>query len=157
MGIRLVDMPLFRLLGVDVHEGMVAGEVGVTRFIRYALTMDLLEGELVDALAAGASTAPGTLALRDRYLPDPESILDLPERLCAGGTLALCAIARPASQQRGPADYVLLVQERSGQVVNAARRLAVIPWPTEIAMACCGLGLPHALATAAPSSAESTP
>jgi hypothetical protein len=28
---------------------------------------------------------------------------------------------------RGPADYVLLIQERSGDVINAARRLAVIP------------------------------
>ncbi len=41
--------------------------------------------------------------------------------------MALCAIARPASRLRGPADYVLLVQERSGSVLNAARRLAVIP------------------------------
>jgi hypothetical protein len=127
MGIRLVDMPLFRLQGVDVRQSMVAGDVGVTRFIHYALTLDLLEGELVDALAADASTSPGNLPLRDRYLPDTASVLDLPERLCAGGTLALCAIARPASHDRGPADYVLLVQERSGQVVNAARRLAVIP------------------------------
>jgi hypothetical protein len=39
----------------------------------------------------------------------------------------LCAIARPANLYRGPADYLLLVQERSGDFVNAARRLAVIP------------------------------
>ena len=38
-----------------------------------------------------------------------------------------CAIARPAGPYRGPADYVFLVQERSGDVINAARRLAVIP------------------------------
>jgi hypothetical protein len=47
-------------------------------------------------------------------------------RVCSGGALALCAIARPATAHR-PADYVLLVQERSGRVLNAARRLAVIP------------------------------
>jgi hypothetical protein len=67
------------------------------------------------------------LPLRDRYLPDLASVLGMADRLCAGGTLALCAIARPASPYRGPADYVLLIQERSGDVVNAARRLAVIP------------------------------
>jgi hypothetical protein len=89
--------------------------------------MDLLEGELVDALATDRPVSPGSLPLRDRHLPDVESVLDLPGRLCAGGTLALCAVARPASPHRGPADYVLLVQERSGHVVNAARRLAVIP------------------------------
>jgi hypothetical protein len=126
-GTRLVDMPLYRLLDVDVSKGEITGSVGVTRFVRYALTMDLLEGELLDALAAGAPARPGSLPLRDRYLPDLPSVLGIARRLCAGGTLALCAIARPASLDRGPADYVLLVQERSGLVVNAARNLAVIP------------------------------
>src|SRR6266851_2683381 len=124
---RLVDMPLYRLLDLDLRRGAIAGSVGVTRFVRYALTMDLLEGELIDALTAGVSPRPGSLPLRDRYLPELASVLGVAGRLCAGGTLALCAIARPASPYRGPADYVLLVQERSGHVVNAARRLAVIP------------------------------
>lgn len=53
-------------------------------------------------------------------------MLNVGERLCAGGALALCAIARPAEGHR-PADYLLLVQERGGRVLNAARRLAVIP------------------------------
>jgi hypothetical protein len=127
LGIRLIDMPLFRLLTVDIRKGSIAGSAGVSRFVRYALTMDLLESEVIDALAIGAPTSSGALPLRDKYLPDLASVLDLPNRLCAGGTLALCAIARPASRHRGPADYVLLVQERSGHVVNAARRLAVIP------------------------------
>lgn len=122
--VRLVDMPLFRLLDVDVRRGAVAGSAGLARFVGYALTMDLLEGELIDALT---SDAQGSLPLRDRYLPDLATAFDLSGRLCAGGTLALTAIARPASPHRGPADYVLLVQERSGHVVNAARRLAVIP------------------------------
>jgi len=127
MGTRLVDMPLYRLLDIEVTKGSIAGLLGVTQFVRYALTMDLLEGELLDALMAGAPTRPGSLPLRDRYLPDVESVLGISGRLCAGGTLALCAIARPASPYRGPADYVLLIQERSGDVVNAPRRLAVIP------------------------------
>jgi hypothetical protein len=41
-----------------------------------------------------------------------------------GGPVALTAIAR---NRGGRHDYVLLVQERSGRVLNAARRLAVIP------------------------------
>ncbi|HEX5405367.1 MAG TPA: transcriptional regulator, partial [Pseudonocardiaceae bacterium] len=127
LGVRMVDMPLFGLRAISAHKGTISGSVDVSRFVRYALTLDLLEGELVDALAADAPTGPGSLPLRDRYLPDVGAVLDLPNRLCAGGTLALCAIARPASPYRGPADYVLLVQERSGHVVNAARRLAVIP------------------------------
>jgi transcriptional regulator with XRE-family HTH domain len=124
---RIVDRPLYRLMNADVRRGQIAGSVSVVPFARYALTMDLLEGELLDALSAGKPARPGSLPLRDRYLPDVSSVLGVAERLCAGGALALCAIARPASPHRGPADFALLVQERSGQVVNATRRLAVIP------------------------------
>lgn len=120
---RLVDSPLYRLTEIDIDKGRVAGGLGLVPFVRYALTMDMLEGELVDALSADQ---PGTLPLRDRLMPDLASVLDVSGRLCSGGALALCAIARPASGSR-PADYVLLVQERSGRVLNAARRLAVIP------------------------------
>jgi len=124
---RLTDMPLYRLVDVDVRRGHIAGSVAVMPFVRYAVTMDLLERELIDALTTGMPLRPGSLPLRDRYLPDLRSVLAVRERVCAGGTLALCAIARPASPHRGPADYALLVQERSGQVVNAVGRLAVIP------------------------------
>jgi hypothetical protein len=75
---------------------------------------------------AGPPPEPGHLPLRDRYLPDLVSVLNIAGRLCAGGPPALCAIARPATHNRGP-DYLLLIQERSGRVLNAARRLAVIP------------------------------
>ena len=126
-GTRLVDMPLYRLLDIKVAKGTVGGLLGATQFVRYALTMDLLEGELVDGLAADVPARPGYLPLRDQYLSDTASVLGVAERLCAGGTLALCAIARAPSPYRGPADYVLLIQERSGNVVNAPRRLAVIP------------------------------
>lgn len=128
VGVRLTDQPIFHLVDVNVRTGRIGGAVGVTRFLQYALTMDLLEGELIDAVTAGlAAPTPGSLPLRDRYLPDPASVLDVSGRLCAGGALALFAMARPADPHRGPADYVLLVQERSGRVVNAASRLAVIP------------------------------
>ncbi|WP_199444079.1 helix-turn-helix domain-containing protein [Umezawaea beigongshangensis] len=127
LGNRLVNMPLYRMIGVDVQKQRLAGAVGVTDFVGYAVTMDLLEGELVDVLTTGQPITPGSLPLRDAYLPDVAAVLNLSDRMCAGGTLALTAIARPADPFRGEADYLLLVQERSGHVINAARRLAVIP------------------------------
>ncbi|MGH3789221.1 MAG: transcriptional regulator [Pseudonocardiaceae bacterium] len=126
MGTRFVDTPLYRLLDVDVTKGHIAGTVGVVSFAEYALTMDLLEGELIDAIPAGFPARRGVLPLRDTYLPDAGSVLDMSGRVCVGGVLALCAIARPASPH-GAADYLLIVQERSGLVINATRTLAVIP------------------------------
>jgi hypothetical protein len=126
-GTRFVDMPLYRLTGINAGKGEISGSLGITQFASYALTLDLLEGELSDALIAGIPPEPGTLPLRDRYLPNLTSVLSVADRLCAGGALALCAFARPADPHRGPADYAVLVQERSGSVVNAARQLAVIP------------------------------
>lgn len=126
-GTRLVDMPLFRLTDIDLRSRSIAGSLDVTSFVEYALTMDLLEGELIDTLSDGKPLDRGVLPLRDRYLPDTEALLNVPGRLCAGGALAVCAIARPAGPHRREADYVLLVHERSSSVVNAARRLAVLP------------------------------
>ena len=126
-GTRFVDMPLYRLTDISTGKGSVGGSLGITQFASYALTLDLLEGELSDALSAGVPPEPGSLPLRDRYLPDLASVLGVADRVCAGGPLALCAFARPSDPYRGPADYVLLLQERSGSVVNAARQLAVIP------------------------------
>ncbi|WP_245757665.1 transcriptional regulator [Amycolatopsis xylanica] len=123
MNTRLADSPIYRLLSTDIREHQLGGSFGVANFVHYALTMDLLEAELVDAIAAGSSSMP----LRDDYLPDLQAVLHVGDRLCAGGVLALTAIARPADPYRGEADYLLLVQERSGHVLNAARRLAVIP------------------------------
>jgi hypothetical protein len=127
LGVRMTNKPLYRLLDVDIRDGVLSGGVGLAPFGVYALTMDLLEREIAEALAAGRDTRPGDLPLRDRYLPNVAAVLDLPNRVCAGGVAGLTAIARPADPYRGPADYALLVQERSGQVVNGAGRLAVIP------------------------------
>jgi hypothetical protein len=122
LGVRITNKPIYRLLGIDIRDGVISGSVGLAPFGVYALTMDLLERELADAVVDGRG-----LPLRDRYLPDLESVLDLEGRLSAGGVVGLCAIARPADMYRGPADYALLVQERSEHVLNAAGRLAVIP------------------------------
>ncbi|GAA3989670.1 hypothetical protein GCM10022247_05340 [Allokutzneria multivorans] len=126
LGVRITNSPLYRLLDVNVGPA-IEGTVGLVPFVEYALTMDLLEGELVDAVVGGAEVRPGSLPLRDKYMSDLASVLDMPSRVCAGGVLALCAIARPSDPFRGGRDYALLAQERSGHVLNAARRLAVIP------------------------------
>ena len=127
-GTRLVNAPIYRLKEISVSLGHIAGTVGISHFIDYALTLDLLENELIDALSDGLPTSPGDLPLRDLYLPDRSKLTDLSGRLCAGGPLALTAVARSRRARRGgQPDYVLLVQERSGRVLNSSRRLAVIP------------------------------
>jgi hypothetical protein len=126
LGIRVKDAPIYRLLSLDVHNG-VTGSVELASFLEYALTVDLLEVELIDAIARDDQTALQDLPLRMNHLPDIDSVLNFSRRFCAGGVLALFAVARPADPFRGGPDYALIVQERSGQVLNAARRLAVIP------------------------------
>lgn len=125
---RVVNGPLYRLLGIDVSVDGISGQVGLVDFLSYALTLDLLENELIDVVATGHPVQPGSLPLRDLYLPDLSAVLNIRNRVCVGGPLALVAIARPKNRaRRTEPDYVLLVQERSGRVLNAARRLAVIP------------------------------
>jgi hypothetical protein len=128
LGTRLVNAPLYQLVHAEVSSSRLRGKVGVTNFVEYALTLDLLENELIDAISGGGAPAPGTLSLRDRYLPDIAALLDIRHRICAGGPAALTAIARPYDRRRNATpDYMLLIQERSSRVLNAAGRLAVIP------------------------------
>lgn len=124
METRIYDLPLYQLLDIEIGTGALAGVFGMNNFVEFALTLDLLESELVDAVATEAPTTPGHMPLRDRYLPDLSSVIRVSDRLCAGGALAMFAIARPASPHR-PQDYLLLVQERSGHVLNSARRLSL--------------------------------
>lgn len=124
---RIVNSVLYRLLSINVEDGRMEAEVGLTDFVTYALTLDLLENELIDAIADKRSPTLRNLPLRALYLPTADSVVALSDRLCAGGPLALFAAARPRRRRGGAADYMLLVQERSGRVLNAARRLAVIP------------------------------
>lgn len=124
LGVRFANLPLYQLTGIDVSARGIGGTVDVGSFVEYALTMDLLEAELVDA-AMGGSTALNPL--RGKYLPDLDVVLDVAGRVCAGGVLSLVAIARPADPFRGASDYALIVQTRSDQVVNTAGKLAVIP------------------------------
>jgi hypothetical protein len=132
----LVDNPIYQLLKVAIEPGRLQATVTLINFATYALTMDLLEAELVDTLAdAGdpvAATARRTrrlyLPLRDAFLTSISHALDFERRICAGGPVVLLAAARPRDRLgRRPADYALLVQERSPRVLNVVGRLAVIP------------------------------
>jgi hypothetical protein len=122
-GTRLANAPTYRLMHADVARMHLGGDLSVIEFIEYALTLDLLENELLDSIASGLAT-PAKMPLRRRYLPDRAALIELGHRVCVGGPVTLTAIAR---NRQGRRDYVLLVQERSGHVLNASRRLAVIP------------------------------
>ncbi|KRB42984.1 hypothetical protein [Terrabacter sp. Root181] len=121
-GTRFSDQPTYRLVDVDHESGGIRTQFAMTTFARYALTWDLLEAEVLTALAAGTSVLP----LREQLLPTARAVLTPSARECVGGALALSAFARPASGNR-PADYVLLIQQRSSRVLNGAGRIAVIP------------------------------
>lgn len=123
LNVRITNAPLYRLLSASIGADELRGELDIVPFIQYALTTDLVESELVDALAQGTTNLP----LRNRYLPNLESVLSIGDRSCCGGVLALCAIARSADPYRGPADYLLLIQERAAHVLNSVGRLSVIP------------------------------
>jgi hypothetical protein len=126
IGTRFANRPLYQLRQLEVDNRRLSGEVALTDVTTYALTMDLLEHETLDAIVtAGNST---TLPLRSRLLPSLDVLKDIGSRLCVGGPLALFAAARPGTRIRGgEPDYMLLVQQRSNHVINAAGRLAVIP------------------------------
>lgn len=124
---RVFNAALYCLTDLEVTASRISGQVWLGQFTDYMLTLDLLETELIDALADGGGEAAWSqLPLRKHYLGSIEQALDLRHRLCAGGALALLAIARPPARGHGP-DYAIIVQERSARVLNAAGRLAVIP------------------------------
>jgi transcriptional regulator with XRE-family HTH domain len=124
----MVNNPLYRLQAGAISPRRLEAIVTLTDFADYALTMDLLETELIDALAGNRGGSRGGLPLRNAYLPTVASALAVNDRLCVGGPVALLAAARPGTRhgQREP-DYVLLVQERSARVLNVTGRLAVVP------------------------------
>lgn len=123
---RVFNAALYCLTDIEATASRISGQVWLGQFTDYMLTLDLLETELVDALVDGSEATWQQLPLRKHYLGSIEQALDLRHRLCAGGALALLAIARPPARGHG-ADYAIVVQERSARVLNAAGRLAVIP------------------------------
>lgn len=127
-GTVLVDSPVYRLLDVAIAPHCLNATVALADFASYALTLDLLETELITALVPGPLHTQARLPLRDTYLPSVTSALAMGERLCVGGPVALFAAARGRTRRsQGQPDYVLLVQERSSRVLNVVGKLAVVP------------------------------
>ena len=120
---RFTDGRLFRMTGLRPNPSGMGASFTLGSFVRYALTSDLLESETINAIQRGGAPR---LPLRDQLIPRVEDVLDPGNRHCMGGPLALTAVARPPQRGRA-ADFALLIQERGGQVLNAATRLAVIP------------------------------
>jgi hypothetical protein len=78
----LLDNPLYRLLNVDIDQTHLSAALGLTSFASYALTAELLEAELLDAVT---ETGPGDemrLPLRDLYLLSVQSF-SFQDRVCA--------------------------------------------------------------------------
>jgi transcriptional regulator with XRE-family HTH domain len=119
-GTIMVNNPLYQLLDVGLDAGDLAATFTTVPFADHALTTELMEGELLAALAASKHDLP----LRDKYLPTIDAAFDLAGRACVGGTVSLLAIAR---NRAGVRDYVLFTQERSSTVLNLAGKLATIP------------------------------
>jgi hypothetical protein len=125
-GSQIVNSEIYTLNSLDVGPESISGSVGVIDFVEFALTLNLLEGELMRSIATRDTDRLPVMPIRDELLPDVATVLDFAGRVCAGGALALTAIARPRGRGHD-SDYLLLIQERSGSVLNANRRLAVIP------------------------------
>jgi transcriptional regulator with XRE-family HTH domain len=123
----MVNNPLYRLLHAEVMPDRLAATFTLSDFATYALTADLLEVELLDAICESDTDGkPERTPLRDRLLPTVATATALDARECVGGTVSLLAIARPERPGRAK-DYALLIQERSSKVLNVTGRLAVIP------------------------------
>ena len=56
---RIVNTPLYRLVDVSINPEQINGVVALTDFNSYALTLDLMESELIDAIALSKPTRAG--------------------------------------------------------------------------------------------------
>jgi hypothetical protein len=80
----LANNPIYQLLRIAIEPGRLQAAVTLVDFATYALTMDLLEAELIDTLAdvTGHTAATTTrdqrlrLPLRDAHLPSVAHVLD---------------------------------------------------------------------------------
>jgi hypothetical protein len=122
------DADIYRLAQIHLSADGLHASFALDRFVHYALTLDLLENELLDALAAHdndpsfvLSHADTVLPLRKAYLPDVQSVAGISSRLCAGGIATLFVHAIDEG------DYRAIVQRRSQKVFNRTGRLSVVP------------------------------
>ena len=122
------DADIYRLAQIHLSADGLHASFALDRFVHYALTLDLLENELLDALAGHdndpsfvLSHADTVLPLRKAYLPDAQSLAGISTRLCAGGIATLFVHALDEG------DYRAILQRRSQKVFNRTGRLSVVP------------------------------
>lgn len=126
---------IFRLADLDLGADHLTARFSIDSFMRCGIVNGLLDRELRGTMAAVDQQAlfedPVALAehlrplmsLRAALMPDAASIDRFGTRLCAGGTLTLLALARPAPYS----DFALAMHRRSGEVVDGQGLLSVIP------------------------------
>lgn len=120
----MVNKPLYRLIDLELGGSRMDATFGLDCFAHYALSYDLMVAELFGAVADRSD--PVHLPLRDRLLPRATDMANISGRLCSGGLGCTFAIARSASWAH-PADFLIVVQRRSGRVLNMSRSLSVMP------------------------------
>ena len=98
--LEIYDAPIFRLMDLDAHDGVLSAVFCTDSFLHYRLTVGLLADELAHAVARARpledvlSDVDRSLPLRRTCLPDGASLAALKDRLCAGGVLTLLKIGR---------------------------------------------------------------
>jgi hypothetical protein len=117
----LYDNPIYRLIATNSGDGAFRPRFGSARFADFALGCGLMETELARSIVDGTTTP-----IRDALLPTAAAAQDLHSYVCAGGPVALFAVARPAEGSRPP-DYALLLQVRGNQVMDLSGRLSTMP------------------------------
>jgi DNA-binding SARP family transcriptional activator len=122
------DDDIYRLAQIHLSADTLRASFALDRFVHYALTLSLLEHELLDALAAHdndpsfvLSHAETALPLRKAYLPDAESLAQVSTRLCAGGIATLFVHAVDEGEYRA------ILHRRSQKVFKRTGRLSVVP------------------------------
>jgi len=117
----MINNSLYRLSDLELDANHLTAQFGSVDFASYALAADLLETELRELVSERPrQTDPRGMPLRDAWLPTLEAGRAFSSRVCVGGPVCLVAIADGDQ-------YLLLVQERSSQVLNVTGTLAVIP------------------------------
>jgi len=130
MNLRLWGGPIYRLLNVDFSSGLTRSSFAEVDFLHYRFTVGLVIDELVDALSKYdfsvdkvLANANSLLPVRNRILPDGQSLLGFQERICAGGITMVFAMPRPKPYN----DFIFPIQQRSAIVADGHGMLSIIP------------------------------
>jgi hypothetical protein len=124
------DSPAYRLVDINIERQRLRADFASEQFFAYRFGPGLLIEETINALGHDELSIVDLVRDRRRWFPLRETrlangadILNLQRRICAGGALALFALARPAPYE----DFILPVQRRSQLVADTQAMLSVVP------------------------------